>query len=219
MKTNINKKAVGSRIKQIRLNKGYTLESFGKLFGASKGNVQQWENGISLPNKERLATISKIADMTVNELLYGSVDEFAKENYEKIIMDTYGSKNGIPIASTINKANFSRFIKDKKLDNNLLNDIDNLTDIIWDLSNEYIMDNRQRILTTEKGSYMISDDLYKLIQALKILESHKEKTNNKEQLNETIEGVKRAIDILLRDKIESTPISDEVLNKLNNKNI
>lgn len=219
MKTNINKKAVGSRIKQIRLNKGYTLESFGKLFGASKGNVQQWENGISLPNKERLATISKIADMTVNELLYGSVDEFAKENYEKIIIDTYGSENGIPIASTINKANFLRFIKDKKLDNNLLNDIDNLTDIIWDLTNEYIMDNRQRILTTEKGSYMISDDLYKLIQALKILESHKEKTINNEQLNDTIKRFHKVINVLLEDEIESTPISDEILNKLNNKNI
>ena len=85
MKLNINKKAVGSRIKQIRLNKGYTLESFGKLFGASKGNVQQWENGISLPNKERLATISKIADMTVNELLYGSIDEFLENNIDGLV--------------------------------------------------------------------------------------------------------------------------------------
>lgn len=85
MKLNINKKAVGSRIKQIRLNKGYTLESFGKLFGASKGNVQQWENGISLPNKERLATISKIADITVNELLYSSIDEFLDNNVELLI--------------------------------------------------------------------------------------------------------------------------------------
>ena len=85
MKLNINKKAVGSRIKQIRLNKGYTLENFGKLFGASKGNVQQWENGISLPNKERLATISKIADITVNELLYSSIDEFLDNNVELLI--------------------------------------------------------------------------------------------------------------------------------------
>lgn len=218
MKINIDKKAVGSRIKQIRTNKGYTLESFGKLFGASKSNVQKWETGFTLPNKERLASISKIADMTVNELLYGSVDEFAKENYEKIIIDTYGSKNGIPIASTINKADFSRFIKDKKLDNRLLNDIDDLIETIWDLSNEYIMDNRQRILTTEKGSYMISDDLYKLIQALKILESHKEKTNNNEQLNDTIKRFHEVINVLLEDEIESTPISDEILNKINNKN-
>ena len=84
MKININKKAVGSRIKQIRMNKGYTLEAFGKLFNASKGNVQQWENGVSLPNKERLASISKIADMTVNELLFGSIDEFIDNNLASI---------------------------------------------------------------------------------------------------------------------------------------
>lgn len=81
----IDKKAVGKRIKQIRTTKGYTLESFGKLFGASKGNVQQWENGVSLPNKERLSTIAKIADMTVNELLYGKENVNFDELFEKII--------------------------------------------------------------------------------------------------------------------------------------
>lgn len=216
MKTKINKKAVGSRIKQIRLNKGYTLESFGKLFGASKGNVQQWENGVSLPNKERLATISKIADMTVNELIYGSIDEFIKLNYEDIISHTHGEYSEL-ILKTINISNFLKFIKDKNLDNSLLNDLDNLLEIIWDLSNEYIMNTKQRTYTTEKGSYIISDNLYKVIEVLKILESHKEKTNNTEQLDETIEGVKRAIDILLNDKIESTPIDTEYLDNINNK--
>ena len=87
MKININKKAVGSRIKQIRTNKGYTLESFGKLFGASKSNVQKWETGFTLPNKERLASISKIADLTVNELMYGSIDEFLENNLENFIFN------------------------------------------------------------------------------------------------------------------------------------
>ena len=85
MKITINKKAVGSRIKQIRMNKGYTLEAFGKLFNASKGNVQQWENGVSLPNKERLASISKIADMTVNELLYGNIEKDVEELYQRLV--------------------------------------------------------------------------------------------------------------------------------------
>ena len=80
MKTIIDKEAVGARIKQIRMNKGYTLEAFGKLFGAKKGNVQQWEKGRSLPNKERITTISKIADMNVNELIYGSIDEYIENN-------------------------------------------------------------------------------------------------------------------------------------------
>lgn len=211
MKTKINKKAVGSRIRQIRLNKGYTLESFGKLFGASKGNVQQWENGVSLPNKERLTTIAKIADMTVNELVYGSVDEFLKFNYEKIITHTHRD-HGELILKTINISNFLKFIKDKKLDNSLLNDLDNLLEIIWDLSNDYIMNTKQKTYTTEKGSYIISDDLYKLIQALKILESHKDKTNNRAQLDDTIESFYKVINMYLEDKIESTPIDDNIDN-------
>lgn len=85
MKIKINKKAVGSRIKQIRLNKGYTLENFGKLFGASRGNVQAWEYGTSLPNKERIKNISKIADITVNELLYGSIDEYFENNIDTLL--------------------------------------------------------------------------------------------------------------------------------------
>lgn len=80
MKTIIDKEAVGARIKQIRMNKGYTLEAFGKLFGAKKGNVQQWEKGRSLPNKERIVIISKLADLTVNEFLYGSIDEYLENN-------------------------------------------------------------------------------------------------------------------------------------------
>ena len=88
MKININKKAVGSRIKQIRTNKGYTLESFGKLFGASKSNVQKWETGFTLPNKERLASISKIADMTVNELLYCSISEYLENNFQNLFKQT-----------------------------------------------------------------------------------------------------------------------------------
>lgn len=81
----IDKKAVGLRIKQIRFNKGCTLESFGKLFGARKGNVQQWEKGFTLPNKKRLASISKMANMTVNELLYGKNDLNFDELFKKIM--------------------------------------------------------------------------------------------------------------------------------------
>ena len=207
MKLNINKKAVGSRIKQIRLNKGYTLESFGKLFGASKGNVQQWENGISLPNKERLATISKIADMTVNELLYGSVDEFAKENYEKIIIDTYGSENGIPIASTINKADFSRFIKDKKLNNNLLNDIDNLTDIIWDLTNEYIINSKQYRLEYNNEIYFISENLHKIISTYEVLYALQEKYKNNKTIKNALNTLDDVVNLMLHDTEESAKVN------------
>ena len=67
----IDKKAVGSRIKNIRLKKGHTLKSFGELFGATKSNTQKWESGFSLPNKKRLVTISEYGNITLEELLYG----------------------------------------------------------------------------------------------------------------------------------------------------
>lgn len=74
----INKQQVADRIKKIRINKGMTLEEFGKLFGASKSSVLGWETQRSLPNPERLKQIAKIGEISVDELLYG-------DDLEKII--------------------------------------------------------------------------------------------------------------------------------------
>ena len=72
MMKNIDKKAVGERIREIRLRQGLTLAAFGEQFdNARKSNVQQWEIGVSLPNKARMAKMCKIANITLNELLYG----------------------------------------------------------------------------------------------------------------------------------------------------
>ena len=81
MNTTIDKKLIGERIKNIRQQKGMTLEEFGKMFGASKSNVRSWEIGKNLPNPERLKTIAKIADISVNTLLYGGM----KERIAKIV--------------------------------------------------------------------------------------------------------------------------------------
>lgn len=81
----IDKKAVGRRIRQIRMNKGYTLEDFGKLFIASKSIVLRWENGTSLPNRPRLEIIAKKGNMTINELLYGDAEKDIEELYQTLI--------------------------------------------------------------------------------------------------------------------------------------
>lgn len=81
MNTTIDKKLVGERIKNVRQQKGMTLEEFGKMFGASKSNVRSWEIGKNLPNPERLKTIAKIADISVDTLLYGKM----KERIAKIV--------------------------------------------------------------------------------------------------------------------------------------
>lgn len=70
---NIDKEAVGKRIKALRTQKGLTMEKFGELFEppASKSIVSRWERGKTLPSSERIKKISDIYDISTHYLLYG----------------------------------------------------------------------------------------------------------------------------------------------------
>ena len=83
-KNEYNKKIIGKRIRTIRLEKGMTLEEFGKLFKATKSIVYRWENGTSLPNPERLKAIAKIGDTTVEELINVDIDY---QNFKKLLIE------------------------------------------------------------------------------------------------------------------------------------
>ena len=61
--------ALGQRIKEIRKEKGLSMEDFGKLLNASKGNVSMWESGKVTPNNLRSKTIADLAGISVDELL------------------------------------------------------------------------------------------------------------------------------------------------------
>lgn len=67
----INKKAVGERIKRIRLEMGYTQAEFAKVINATLPAVSNWENGYNLPNKKRLSDIAFQGQISVDELLHG----------------------------------------------------------------------------------------------------------------------------------------------------
>ena len=75
----MDKKAIGQKIKEIRLNKGMTLKEFGKLFGTSKSIVYRWENGTSLPSKSRLKKIADLIGMPVSEFVSNHTGEKIKE--------------------------------------------------------------------------------------------------------------------------------------------
>lgn len=68
---NINKECIGARIREIRLARGETMEEFGERFEARKGVVNNWEKGRNLPNKRRTKAIADMANISVQELLYG----------------------------------------------------------------------------------------------------------------------------------------------------
>ena len=75
----MDKKVIGQKIKEIRLNRGMTLEEFGKMFRATKSNVLKWENGTSLPNKSRLKKIADLIGIPVNKFVSNHTGEKIKE--------------------------------------------------------------------------------------------------------------------------------------------
>ena len=67
----IDKKAVGARIRAIRLDRGMTMVELGELLSAPQGAVSNWERGENLPNKHRLKKIAEFANISVQDLLHG----------------------------------------------------------------------------------------------------------------------------------------------------
>lgn len=73
----VNKEAVGKRILQIRKKYGYSMQKFGEIIdNAPKGSVNSWEKGVNLPNEKRLKQIATLGNLSLNELLYGSFNEY-----------------------------------------------------------------------------------------------------------------------------------------------
>ena len=78
----LQKKLVGKKIHDIRVNLGLTLEQFGKLVNAKKSDVYRWENGYHLPNKNRLKIIAMKGGIEVSQLLQGNGQEAIKDIVE-----------------------------------------------------------------------------------------------------------------------------------------
>lgn len=92
--TQLEKEKLGTRIKNIRLKKGMTTKEFGSLLSATDSNVTSWEKGRTSPNPERLKTIAKIADISVEELLYGNIlRHYFNEHWTQLIKNEDTAKD------------------------------------------------------------------------------------------------------------------------------
>lgn len=97
---NIKNSDVGKRIKILRTKKGLTMEEFGELFEptASKSIVSRWEKGQSIPNNERLKRIAELGNLTVEYLLYGSLEEYTNNLLDDFVEELKASNtinNGV----------------------------------------------------------------------------------------------------------------------------
>ncbi len=66
---------IGNRIAKLRKEKSLSQEALAEKLGVSAQAVSKWENDQSCPDISLLPTLSKILDVTVDELLTGKRDE------------------------------------------------------------------------------------------------------------------------------------------------
>lgn len=90
MKYEINKIKIGKKIKDIRIELGYSVEEFAKKVNVSKGTISQYENGKMVPRQNVISTILKISgkkDITCDTFLYGKPLEYLEEIFSEILFE------------------------------------------------------------------------------------------------------------------------------------
>lgn len=204
MKFNVDKIKLGERIFNIRNKLNLTLEKFGKLdnLKASKSIVLRWENGTSLPNRSRLEIIAKKGNMTVNELLYGSIDEFLDNNLVSILKYQTGNKVSSNEEYSITRLQFKKWLEDRHI---TLENINYIYDYIdqnnaswnpWNIDINYLETMENIKVNMQKETYQFVE-LIEMLTAkdrkrvskyiLKILENYQLTDNDKKYI-ENIEN-------------------------------
>lgn len=96
MKNSIDPEIVGSRIRDIRKTMGLSMSAFAERINhilnekkIRSGTVSNWETGKNLPNNERLKAIAEIGGISVNELMYGSIQEMIRSVYKELKEGSY----------------------------------------------------------------------------------------------------------------------------------
>ncbi len=73
---------IGKFIAKTRKEKNMTQEQLAQRLGVNSRTISRWENGNYMPDLSLLNPLSKILDISINELLYG--EKIEKNNYQEI---------------------------------------------------------------------------------------------------------------------------------------
>lgn len=67
----MDRAAFAERIKQLRVDRGWTMRDASLELGAAEGSVRGWEHGKFLPNLELLVAIVKLYGVSFEWILLG----------------------------------------------------------------------------------------------------------------------------------------------------
>ncbi len=72
------------KIKELRLEKGYTQKELGEKTNTTNKNIWAWENGIASPDISMLIELAKVFDVTVDYLIGNDPDDFSATRTQTI---------------------------------------------------------------------------------------------------------------------------------------
>ncbi|EOL43383.1 helix-turn-helix domain-containing protein [Enterococcus caccae] len=90
----IDLKAAGKRIEEIRKQHNYSMALFANLVGnSSASTVNNWEKGNNLPKQERLEKIAILGNKTADWIRYGDFDNYVKQLLSEANLEKELSQN------------------------------------------------------------------------------------------------------------------------------
>lgn len=109
----LDKVALGHRIRSIRLEKSMNLKEFGfYIDNTSDSIVSRWEKGKSVPNAKRLKLIANAGGISVNELLYGDMKNFTSSYFDERISENQEKAKGSFYGSMLNDSEYIQSVKE-----------------------------------------------------------------------------------------------------------
>ena len=78
----MNKEKIGKFLCELRKEKKMTQEDVAKILYTSRENISKWERGIHMPTPDTLLELSKLYNISVNEILSG--EKKTKENQDTV---------------------------------------------------------------------------------------------------------------------------------------
>lgn len=93
----MNQEKIGKFIAQKRKEKGLKQSDISTKLGVSDRSISNWERGKNMPDLSLLEPLSKLLDISINELLMGEeIKEDNNKDYEQSVINTINySKNKI----------------------------------------------------------------------------------------------------------------------------
>ncbi len=101
---------IGNRLKELRMQKGFSQEKLAELMDVSRFQIQKYERGQDMLNTEKLQLAANALSVPVQEFFMAGEEALPLATSEKLLLDSYRAIPNKEIQESILKiaANASR---------------------------------------------------------------------------------------------------------------